>query len=344
MECFLNEAGVAAVRFLDAAGKDKLLEAARLLEIPDNEALRSGDFRYPHCTCMMVIDPVRKQMAYIAQPAICAAIVSSGVRIWSAEEFLSTVKLGTLQTARCPVFHVPHDGTEFPEELAESVCIPWERFLALHEKMRDTGVSGFIPTEYRVPHQSVCFPISRLLCDPERFIGEGEIMERYGMGFCYERAYDGTKIKNITPELREKTLRYYHEHHDKVDAVCRMHGRVTVFDLHSFSDEIVPKDFLQPGIPTPDICIGTDEHFTPETLTEIVERHFRDAGFTTARNYPYSGCLVPNSVLSGECGGISVMIECNKRIYCDRSGKPDEKKIAQLRGILKDIVSDCTTL
>lgn len=41
---------------------------------------------------------------------------------------------------RFPLFHVPHDGTTFPEELMESVCIPKEQFLSYHERMRDTGV------------------------------------------------------------------------------------------------------------------------------------------------------------------------------------------------------------
>ena len=47
---------------------------------------------------------------------------------------------------RFPLFHVPHDGTSFPEELMESVCIPKEQFLSYHERMRDTGVLEMVPT------------------------------------------------------------------------------------------------------------------------------------------------------------------------------------------------------
>ena len=43
------------------------------------------------------------------------------------------------------IWHVPHDGWEFPEELMSSVCIPMEKFKAYHEKMRDAGVAGLIP-------------------------------------------------------------------------------------------------------------------------------------------------------------------------------------------------------
>lgn len=81
--------------------------------------------------------------------------------------------------------------------------------------------------------------------------------------------------------------------------------------MHSYSDDIVPKDFLREGRKTPEVCIGTNPHFTPPALAETAERRFREAGFTTARNYPYSGCLVPNAALSGEVDCIAVMLEFN---------------------------------
>lgn len=87
--------------------------------------------------------------------------------------------------ARFPVFHVPHDGQLFPPELMGSVCISEETFLRYHEKMRDTDIPLAIPEAYRGGDMREVFRISRLLCDPERFIGSGEVMEKYGMGFCY---------------------------------------------------------------------------------------------------------------------------------------------------------------
>lgn len=116
---------------------------------------------------------------------------------------------------RFPLFHVPHDGTSFPEELMESVCIPKEQFLSYHEWMRDTGVLEMVPTAWRNSGNTLYFPVSRLLCDVERFPGPEEPMERLGMGFCYERAYDGTRIKTVSAELRRETLVWYHGHHEK---------------------------------------------------------------------------------------------------------------------------------
>lgn len=110
---------------------------------------------------------------------------------------------------RIPLFHVPHDGCEFPEELFQSVCIPTEDFIAYHERIMDKDVHLLIPPEYRTKENACAFRISRLLCDVERFIGLEEVMEQYGMGFCYEKVYDGTIIKQVTSELRKATLKYY---------------------------------------------------------------------------------------------------------------------------------------
>ena len=121
---------------------------------------------------------------------------------------------------RFPIFHVPHDGAEFPEDLMESVCISKEEFVRYHEIMRDDHMADLIPYEYVPECEASVFSISRLLCDVERFLEPEEVMERYGMGFCYERAYDGTKIKNVTENLKKKTLKYYQKHHSLVDRFC----------------------------------------------------------------------------------------------------------------------------
>ncbi len=236
------------------------------------------------------------------------------------------------------IWHVPHDGREFPEELLSSVCIPLGEFKAYHEKMRDAGVARLIPKVQDFQSETVCFPVSRLLCDVERFIGPEEIMERYGMGFCYERAYDGTVIKDISEELKEKTLRYYTEHHAKLDRLCESHKKVLVFDMHSYSDDIVPAAQLEAGRATPDVCIGTDTHFTPPELAAIVKDRFEEAGFTTAENYPYRGCLVPNYAMAGRGDCISVMLEFNKRVYLDGNGEVDGAKSAVIRGVMERIL------
>ena len=248
--------------------------------------------------------------------------------------------------SRFPVFHVPHDGRQFPEDLTESVCVPEEVFLRYHEKMRDTDISRAVPEACRGGDMYCSFPVSRLLCDVERFIGPEEVMERYGMGFCYEKVYDGTIIKQVTEAVRERTLRYYREHHDRMDRICRRHPRNLLFDLHSYSDEIVPDDFLREGVPVPDLCIGADEKYTPPELTETVRKRFAGAGFGTAVNYPYAGCYVPNAVWQERCSCdcVSVMLEFHKRTYCDGNGKSIPGRLRVIRKLMEQVAVDCAEL
>ncbi len=240
---------------------------------------------------------------------------------------------------RFPLFHVPHDGVSFPEKLMESVCVPKERFLYYHERMRDTGALEMVPPAWRNGEHTLYFPVSRLLCDVERFLGPEEPMERLGMGFCYERAFDVTRIKNVTAELLRETLVYYHRHHERLNRVCAEHPHILLLDLHSFSDEIVPRDQLRRGESTPDVCLGIDDKHTPAELASVAEHCLRAEGFVTARNYPYSGCLIPGDVLNGKthCDCASIMLEWNKRVYCDERGIPAAGAMDRIRKTIAQI-------
>ena len=237
------------------------------------------------------------------------------------------------------IIHIPHDGNDFPEELMRSVCVPREEFLKYHREMRDSGCSSFVPEGLGRNLSLINFDISRLLCDVERFLGPEEIMEQYGMGYCYERAYDGKRIKKITPELKAAALVYYREHHARLDALARQYPRVLLIDLHSFSEKILPPG-RQTEAPLPDICIGTDEQYTRELLADETERIFRDAGFSVTRNYPYTGTMVPSALLKGEtvCDLISVMIEINKAAYMDNAGGVYAETQRRIREAIGDVI------
>ncbi len=234
---------------------------------------------------------------------------------------------------RTILFHVPHDGTVFPEDLMESVCVSRKAFFRYHGEMRDAGAWECVPEEYRDPDHAVRFPVSRLLCDVERFIGPEEIMEKYGMGFCYERAYDGTKIRRTGPEEKERTDLYYLDHHDKMDRLCARYGKVLLLDMHSYSEKIIPEDRRRGMGDTPDICLGTDPRFTPEKLAGLAEALFMEGGRTVRRNEPYSGCFVPDAVWRGKsgCDLIAVMLEFSRRVCCGPDGSADPGKTEKLR-------------
>ncbi len=165
--------------------------------------IRSGDcFReWPQTTHLMHVQFNNERLDYCPQSFICAAMVSSGARLVTLPELERIAELDFRVEPRFPVFHIPHDGQAFPYPLMTEVCVPPEDFMEYHEAMRDKDVSGMIPMPY-VGQMRRSFGISRLLCDVERLIGPEEIMERYGMGFCYEKAYDGRVIKRVTEHTK----------------------------------------------------------------------------------------------------------------------------------------------
>ena len=235
-------------------------------------------------------------------------------------------------------FHVPHDGHTFPAELMSSVCITREDFMNYHQMMRDIDARRMIPEEYL--DQAECFAVSRLLCDVERFIGPQEIMERYGMGFCYEKAYDGKTIKHVDEVLKLATREYYDIHHKKLCSVCNEHSNVMFFDLHSYSDSLIQSHAMMRN--TPDLCIGTDANFTPPILREIIYKRFGEAGFSIAENAPYDGLYVPENVLYGQCDCdfIGVMLEFNKRCYCDSNERSINKRLELIRSTIRRVIAD----
>ncbi len=339
-----RENGKLRVRWFGAEERKTLLETVGAVGIPVEDMI-GGEYMYsPTDTNTYEVNIKERTLHRIGQPFIDTAMCCSGIRFYSVSEFCRLAELEFTILPRFPLWHIPHDGQRLPAELLSSVCIPRERFEEYHEKMRDADVLQLIPRACAYRSAVESFDISRLLCDVERFIGPGEPMEKYGMGFCYERAYDGTRIKNVSEALKERTLRYYNAHHRRMNEKCGEHPGVLLFDMHSYSDEIVPSDLLTRGKPTPDICIGTDPRFTPPHLIRSVRRRFEEAGFTTEQNYPYSGCYVPASAISGESDCLSVMLEFNRRVYLNEDGKPDGDRTAGIRRILERIIADCVDI
>ena len=167
------------------------------------------------------------------------------------------------------IFHVPHDGNDFPKELLDSIIIPYDEFLKQHNHISDKHVSNLIPEGYEV----IKFPISRLLCDVDRFLDDSEPMLKFGMGFCYEYVYDGTKIKNINQDILDKTLKHYNKHHKLLNDAVAPNEDVFIIDLHSFERDLIIKETLSSNTDRyPDFCIGYDKGFcSEETILNVVE-------------------------------------------------------------------------
>jgi len=297
---------------------------------------------WPQSACLLRLQPDRRSIVGCPCPRISGSTASGGVRLYTVPELEKIAESGFRRVPRWPVFHIPHDGQLFPAELMADVCIPEMEFMAYHQAMRDQDVRLMVPSAC-AGGARIAFPVSRLLCDVERFIGPEEVMERYGMGFCYEKAYDGRTIKRVTDRTRALARVYYDRHHREVSRLCARRSRVIFFDMHSYSDRILPSFAREPGRAAPDLCIGTDPRFTPPELTETVKARFEAEGFTTAENRPYSGLYVPEDVMSGraDCDFIGIMLEFNRRAYCDAAGNTLLERTGLIRSVIAEILEDC---
>ena len=213
------------IRCCDGVEERKLLDAAAGMGLSVNSRKRGDhgrDRENSLNTTVYAFDPEKNKLSFIGQSFIYSAMLSCDERSFSADEFLKIRESGIgFQESFIPVFHVPHDGWKFPAELMKSVCVSQEEFVAYHEKMRDSYVALMVPPCYRTRAQTVEFEVSRLLCDVERLDGSKEVMERYGMGICYEkgigvktdikeanRLFHSAALKGFAPALELENLSF----------------------------------------------------------------------------------------------------------------------------------------
>lgn len=216
------------------------------------------------------------------------------------------------------LINVPHASTLIPQEEATHFVTPYiKREIAV---MTD----WFCDDLYDAGHTMLRFPVSRLICDPERFRNDSEeIMSTVGMGAIYTLCSDGTPLKRVTPEYREALLRrYYDPYHEafeyEVKEKLEAHGKCLIIDGHSFPAIPLPYE-LDQNPSRPDICIGTDDYHSPQKLVDALVTAFTAKGYTVAINRPFSGSIVPLKYYRKDNRVMSVMIEINRRLYLDEN-------------------------
>ncbi len=191
--------------------------------------------------------------------------------------------------------------------------------------------------------ETVIHPLSRLICDPERFVDDArEPMARHGMGVVYTRTHSFEILRQPPSQQEREALlnRFYRPHHARleqaVSAVLEKFNWCLLLDCHSFPS--TPLSYEKCGT-RPDICIGTDRFHTPGDLAEKLAGLFKAQGFVTMIDQPFSGSIVPLSRYQVDRRVVSVMIEVNCGLYMnEKSGVP----LATLSGIstaIREIVT-----
>ena len=226
------------------------------------------------------------------------------------------------QQRRCsPVMvHIPHSSTVIPDdEIDHFVADELEGELL---KMTDHYCDDLFDCE----HDKLVFPVSRLVCDVERFRDDArEPMAACGMGFAYTHGSGLQKIRELTPghKLGIETC-YYAPHHNEFECMVqrrvREHGKCLIIDGHSFPGKALPYE-MDDRKERPDICVGSDAYHTSRELSDMTKEFFEGKGYKVAINDPFSGSIVPMSYYQKNPDVQSVMIEINRRLYMDGNGQ-----------------------
>ena len=109
------------------------------------------------------------------------------------------------------LFHIPHASAVIPERYrADFLPCLEENLLRLTDRYTDELFDFGLGDR-------LVFPVSRLVCDPERFREDGrEDMAKIGMGAVYTAGYDLRPLRrSLTAEEREEILRTYYDPHHK---------------------------------------------------------------------------------------------------------------------------------
>lgn len=231
----------------------------------------------------------------------------------------------------CIIFHVPHSSLKIPKKYW-NICIKDKEYI----KKINIFLSDYL-TDKLIPHNchKLIFKYSRIFCDVEKFKDETkEFMAKKGMGVIYTNdCYNKISIPN--KKYKRKVLKsYYDKYHNKLDKfvtkILKKHNRCIIIDLHSFSDEMVNKLFKIKN--TPDLCIGVNDIYYNEKLTNFTIEHFKKYGYSIKINHPYSGAIIPNKYIYKKDNRLSsIMIEINKRIYLN-----DKKSFYKLKKCIAD--------
>ena len=242
-----------------------------------------------------------------------------------------------MQRTNSPLLvHVPHASTTIPDIERKQFCISDLNAELLN--MTDLYTDELFGGTY----DSICFPVSRLVCDPERFRDDNdEDMSRVGMGAVYTRTSCGEVLRKVNARERESILcRYYDPHHraftEHVSEKLRIYGRCLIIDAHSFPAIPLPYEPDQDKN-RPDFCIGTDPFHTPSGLRNACESVLRDGGYSVSVNRPFSGAIVPISFYKTDRRVQSIMIEVNRKLYMEPDGRRKEA-FGNVRWILQDLL------
>ncbi len=110
-------------------------------------------------------------------------------------------------------------------------------------------------------------------------------------------------------------------------------GHCLIIDGHSFPALPLPYELNQTDF-RPDFCLGTDDFHTPEELVAKVEKISDSYGYSTARDQPFSGAIIPMKHYRKDRRVQSLMIEINRWLSLGEAYSVDSERTKTLIEVL----------
>jgi N-formylglutamate deformylase len=221
-----------------------------------------------------------------------------------------------------PILHIPHSSTTIPSEYRDRFLLSDECLATEMLRMTDHFTDELFS---RIGGTEIVFPVSRLLVDVERFEDDAhEAMAKKGMGVLYTKTHAQHPLRACpTAEEREVLLNaFYRPHHQAltglVDVQLEQCGKALLIDCHSFPSKPLPYQTVRAG-DLPEICIGTDDIHTANSLRDAALIGFAKRGLTVGLNHPFSGALTPLKHYRKNASVQAIMVEVRRDLYMDET-------------------------
>jgi N-formylglutamate amidohydrolase len=250
---------------------------------------------------------------------------------------------GPARSKQIAVLHIPHSSRHVPEDERQAILLDDGALNDELLRMTDAYTDELFPA---TPFEAgrVVFPVSRLVCDVERFPSdEDEPMASRGMGVFYTRTSTGSMLRaQPSPAVRQSLLaRWYWPHHSQLERmvsdVVAESGRCLIIDCHSFPSVALPYELHQRE-ERADFRIGTDAFHTPAVIRDAIVTAVKEAGYSVAVDAPFAGALVPLASYRKDERIWSVMIEVNRRLYMDEQSGRKTREFAEVHAAVGRLI------
>lgn len=237
------------------------------------------------------------------------------------------------------LIHIPHSSYYIPKEYKKLFLIGEEELKKEQLLMTDSYTDELFNTN----NKKIIFPISRLICDVERFRNEqDEEMTQQGMWVCYTKRHNQEDLKRITKSHEEEILeKFYDKHHklfeEEVENILNKNKKCLIIDAHSFYSKPLPYE-LYKDESRPEICLGTDDFHTDSNIINYFKKAFEEKGYKVDVNSPFKGTIVPLKYYKKNNNVQSIMIEIKRSIYMNEQTGRKTKRFTTLKKDLKEII------